>query len=299
MDAISLLNTETDSSISLIKEGIKKGIEIWIAEPGLLTLVDNDAFIVAKKIINDRLEIGDEKEFPLEYFDFYFIRQDPPFDLNYVSNCYLLEIHKKFHKKPLFINDPSGIKDFTEKIFPLYFKKFMPSTMITGNFTSFKSMLLKFKKVILKPLYFKGGEGILKVDENDNFCKEEFDKLVSSFQSPLVVQEFLQNVRFGDKRVILIDGEPVGAINRVPKEGNYKANLHLGGIAEKTKLSTKENLICSHLKPVLKKNLLFFVGIDIIDEKLTEINVTSPTGISQINNLYNINLSQSIWDKLL
>ena len=207
--------------------------------------------------------------------------------MKYISNCYLLETHKNFHKKPYFINDPRGIKDFTEKIAPLYFHQFMPETVITYRQDILKFMLEKHKNVVIKPLYLKGGEGIFKISESDKTKFKKFESLVRKYNSPLVVQAFLENVRFGDKRVILVDGKPVGVVNRIPKSGEFKANLHLGGDAKKTNLTSKEIKICKKLKPFLNKNSLFLVGIDLIDEKLTEINVTSPTGVMQINKLYN------------
>ena len=235
----------------------------------------------------------------LENFDFFFIRQDPPFDMNYISNCYLLELHKKLNKKPFFINDPTGIKNFTEKIFPLYFHSFMPKTMVSSRFEDLKFMFKKHNSLVFKPLYCKGGEGIYKFSRKDKNALTTFQKLLSKYKSPVVVQEFIENVKYGDKRVILINGKVVGAVNRIPKSGAFKANLHLGGTASKTKLSEKEKNICKKLGSVLKANKLFFVGIDLIDQRLTEINVTSPTGIVQLEELYNINVSKLIWKELL
>ena len=165
---------------------------------------------------------------------------------------------------------------------------------------SFNYLLKKYKKVVIKTLFNKGGEGVEKVDiKNLNEANNEFMKLINKYQVPVVVQKFIENVKSGDKRIILLDGNPVGFINRIPPKGHFKANLHLGGRAEATQLSNKEKKICKSLKKILKNEKLFFVGIDLIDETLTEINVTSPTGIVQIKELSGINIAKKIWDKLI
>ncbi len=299
MDPFSSLSIENDSSVSLIRRGLELGIDIWVAQQNNLTFYDNKLSILANRIKDPKLKVSESKETFVEEFDFFFLRQDPPFNMNFISNCYLLEIHKKLYKKPFFINDPSGIKNFTEKIFPMYFYDLMPKTMVTSNLQSFRMMVKKYKTVVVKPLYDKGGMGIYKITRNDKNTKNIFNKVLRTYRSPVVVQEFIPKVSQGDKRVIIIDGLPMGVINRIPKSGEFKANLHLGGYAKKTNLTKKEKEICHKLKPTLKKNKLFFVGIDLIDEKLTEINVTSPTGINQINEIYNINLQTLIWDKIL
>jgi len=299
MDPIKKLNYETDSTISLIKNGLKIGIDVWITEPKELTLFNGRTFFNARQIIGQDLKIKKSKEVLLENFDFFFIRQDPPFDMNYITNCYLLEIHKESRKKPYFVNDPTGIKNFTEKIFPMYFKELMPRTMVTSSRKSFDGMLNRYGKLVLKSLYNKGGEGVHKISKDDKNAHKVFQEIVVKYKTPIVVQQFLNKVSKGDKRVIIIDGTPVGVVNRVPKPGEFKANLHLGAKAERTTLTKREKQICSKLKPILKKNNLFFVGIDLINEKLTEINVTSPTGITQIDQLYQTNLSNLIWKKLL
>ena len=298
MDPLSKLNPETDTTISLIKSGIECGIDIWVSEPQDLSINNNMVYTLASNIFNYNFKKGKKIEKQLEEFDFYFIRQDPPFNMNYISNCYLLEIHKKNSQKPFFINDPSGIKNFTEKVFPLYFHNFMPNTLITSNKVQFSKFLDKYKSVVIKPLYLKGGEGIEKVSSDKPNPVKTFNRILKNFKSPLVIQEFIEKVKFGDKRVILIDGNPHGVLNRVPKTGEFKANLHLGGKAEKSNLTKKERNICNKLRPTLKKYNLFFVGIDLIGEQLTEINVTSPTGINQINQLYELDLGSRIW-KLL
>ncbi len=298
IDSLSLLNLETDSSLDIIKEGLKLGVNVWITDPKDLTFYAGRIFYTACKVKNVSLKLYKPKKMFLENFDFFFIRQDPPFDMNYISNCYLLELHKKFNKKPFFINDPTGIKNFTEKIFPLYFHRLMPKTMVSWSVEALKFMFKKHDILVVKPLYCKGGEGIFKFSRNDKHAIPTFQELLSKYKSPVVIQEFIENVKYGDKRVILVNGKAVGAVNRIPRKGAFKANLHLGGTAGKTTLSKKENDICQKLASVLKANKLFFVGIDLIDQKLTEINVTSPTGLIQLKELYKINISKLIWEEL-
>ena len=299
MDPLSSLNYTTDTTIAIMKHALSRGIDVWISQPEKLIYRDGKMTIRCQKIVDNSLSVAKSEEISLEDFNIFFIRQDPPFDMNYISNCYLLEIHKQKHKNPIFINDPSGIKNFTEKIFPLYFHKLMPYTIISSCVDVFNEALNKHESLIVKPLYNKGGEGIIKIDLQDVEASIKFTKIVKKYKSPVVIQEFLENVKLGDKRVILIDGDPVGIVNRVPKRGDFKANLHLGGEAKKTSLTNKEREICILLKKELMKNKLFMVGIDLISEKLTEINVTSPTGITQIDELYGFNLSEKILDRIL
>lgn len=300
MDPLENLNFDSDTTINLIKEAIDRNIDVWIGHPKNLSFSNENASIVAKKVFNSNLNFGKSKILKLNEIDFYFIRQDPPFDMSYLTNCYLLELHKRFNKKPFFVNDPSGIKNFTEKIFPLYFYKLMPKSCVTEDEEIFLKMLHKYKRLVVKTLYNKGGEGVVKVsDENKKKAINEFLEIKKKYSVPVVVQEFLDGVIYGDKRVILIDGKPEGVINRIPKKGEFKANLHLGGEAKQTTLTKKEKKICMEIKKTLKKEKLFFVGIDLINEKLTEINVTSPTGIVQILNLSGIDLAKKLWQKLL
>ena len=301
MDPFNKLNIKTDSTISIIKEALILGIRVYVSNPNDLTLVQKNAFVNFKEVtlINSKFSFSKQKNSSINKFDYFFIRQDPPFDLKYLTNCYLLELHQKFNKKPRFINDPGGIKNFTEKICPIYFDSLMPKTLVTSDEKTFKETLLKKKTLILKTLYNKGGEGVIKVEKNDKNSLSKFKELIGKYKVPVVIQDFVSKVSKGDKRVILIDGQPVGLVNRVPQRGQYKANLNLGGKAEISELSKKELEICRKIKPFLLKNKLFFVGIDLIDEKLTEINVTSPTGIVQIQQLTGVNIAKKLWDKLL
>ena len=301
MDPLDKLNIKSDSTISIIKEAFKRDLDVWVASPDKLTIKKSCVFLMCQKLneISPQITLNESQPFNANEFDFFFIRQDPPFDMNYLTNCYLLELHQEFNKRPHFINCPRGIKNFTEKIFPIYFSDLMPKTLITSDEKVFKEALANKQILILKTLYNKGGEGVIKVEKKDKNSLKKFKELIDNYKVPVVIQDFISKVSEGDKRVILIEGEPVGLINRIPKGGNYKANLHLGAKAEVSKLTKKELEICRKIKPFLLKNKLFFVGIDLIDEKLTEINVTSPTGIVQIQQLTGVNIAKRLWDKLL
>ena len=301
MDSFNKLNIKTDSTISIIKEALNFGIKVYVNNPDDLTLEKNSVYtnFTDVGLKGSKLSFGKIKRSNINKFDYFFIRQDPPFDLNYLTNCYLLELHQKFNEKPMFINDPGGIKNFTEKICPIYFSNLMPKTLVTSDEKIFKDTLSRKKILILKTLYNKGGEGVVKVEKKDKNSLKRFKELIEAYKVPVVIQDFVSKVSDGDKRVILIEGEPVGIINRVPKIGQYKANLHLGGKAEISLLTKKEQEICKKIKPFLLENKLIFVGIDLIDEKLSEINVTSPTGIVQIKELTGVNVARILWSKLL
>ena len=305
MDEFEKINIATDSSYLLAKESLSRNFSTFHLLPGnvhifeneiilncsVLTLTEKNGIFFNEKIITKKLSD----------FDFFFIRQDPPFDMGYVTNTYLLELSEKREKnqKPFFVNSPTGIRNFTEKIFPLYFKNIIPKTFITKNEKLIKTIINKYKKVVVKPLYDKGGSGVDVVSTNNSSGQKTLKSITKNFTERIIIQEFLKKVQTGDKRVILFDGVPVGCINRVPKKGSFKANLHLGGTAEITTLTRKEKKICQTIKKYLVKNKFFFVGIDIIDEKLTEINVTSPTGLVQINQLYNTKIEKLFWDMLI
>lgn len=305
MDPIEKINKETDSTYLIAREALKRNFRVFHCSPEKVMIKENEVVVNCSSwILNNKNKIITEKKnilSKINNFNFFFIRQDPPFNMDYITNTYLLELVQRnsIFRKPFFVNSPHGIRNFSEKIYPLYFKQLIPKTTITSDLNVIKSFLKEYKKVVVKPLYNKGGEGIFLLGIDTNFKKDLFVKITNNFQTPIILQKYLSKVKKGDKRVVLLDGNPIGCINRVPNKGSFKANLHLGGIAQKTKLTNKEKDICKKLKPSLKKNGFFFTGIDIIDEKLTEINVTSPTGLTQINDLYGINIETKFWDKLI
>ncbi len=299
MDPLNKINVDTDSTIALIRKALHMGIDVWVTTPNAVSFKENRAEVNAQFVQNNDLKLNFYTKHNLDYFDYCFIRQDPPFDINYLTNLYLLEIHNQNYKKPFFVNNPSGIKNFTEKIFPFYFESLTPYSVISCEEKIFSNMLDEFGAVVLKTLYNKGGKGIYKVTKFDKKGKKLFQDITNNFNSQIVIQEFIDDVIKGDKRILLINGKAEGVVNRIPKPGQFKANLHLGGRAEKTFLTKQENQICKKLSSKLIKHKLFFVGIDVINEKLTEVNVTSPTGIVQIENLYGIDFCEIFWKKLL
>ena len=210
MDPFNKLNIKTDSTISIIKEALNFGIKVYVNNPDDLTLEKNSVFTNCTDISlkGSKLSFGKIKRFNINKFDYFFIRQDPPFDLNYLTNCYLLELHQKFNEKPRFINDPGGIKNFTEKICPIYFSDLMPKTLITSDEKIFKDKLSRKKILILKTLYNKGGEGVVKVEKKEKNSLKKFKELIEAYKVPVVIQDFVSKVSDGDKRVILIEGEP-------------------------------------------------------------------------------------------
>tara|TARA_B100000963_G_C22527356_1_gene625966 strand:- start:232 stop:1179 length:948 start_codon:yes stop_codon:yes gene_type:complete len=298
MDPLEKLNLNSDSSIALIKKGLYLGNKIWTAAPEKISFSRKSAYVLAHQILDDKFTKGSLERICLDQFDFFFIRQDPPFDINYLTNLYALELHNSFQKKPLFINHPSSIKNFTEKIFPFYFHDLMPYSVISSDEEVFKEIQKEHGTLVLKTLYNKGGEGIYKVQNLNHKSLSLFREMTNNYKTAIVIQVYVDEVKYGDKRVLLLDGEPMGVVNRVPQKGEFKANLHLGGKAFKSSLTKKEKIICKRLSQTLKKSKLFFVGIDIINEKLTEINVTSPTGIVQLEKLYKIDFCKVFWDKL-
>ena len=214
--------------------------------------------------------------------------------MNYITSTYLLEFLKP---STVVVNSPTSIRNFSEKISAFKFKEFMPPTIVSQNLQIIKNFLIRHKNIIVKPLYGNGGEGINKYAAENNKFEEAFKDL-SILQEPLMIQKYIPEINEGDRRIILIDGEYVGSVARIPMKNSIKANFHAGGTAKKTGLVRRDKEICFALSEFLKENQLFFVGIDVIGDYLTEINVTSPTGMKQINKLNDTNLEKIFWDKL-
>ena len=304
MDPLEKVNKETDSTYLLALESLKRGYKSMYCNPIDVSINQNKLMIEASELELKSSEIkikyNTKKAMSISNFDVVLIRQDPPFNMEYITNGYFLDIsNHKETKRPLFINDPRGIRNFSEKIYPLYFKKFIPNTTITCKENIISDFIKKNKKVVVKPLYEKGGDGIFMLDVKTKNLKSLIKKNTQNYTKPLIFQKYLSAVKNGDKRILLINGRPVGCVNRVPRKGSFIANLHLGSTAKKTNLTNKEIQICKELKPSLIKNGFFFVGIDVIDQKLTEINVTSPTGIKHINELSGLRIEAEFWDEVM
>ena len=301
MDPIENIDLNFDTSFLLIMEAQKRGYDIFYYNPIDLEY-DNNVLKAWGFFINvfDKNDshfkyISEEKELiNLSDMDVILIRQDPPFDMNYITSTYLLE---QLPSSTVILNNPISIRNSAEKIYPIKFQKYMPPTIITQNIETIKKFLEENKDIVTKPLYGNGGEGIFRskiedlrlqgIDENKNLLNE-----------PIMAQKYIPEIIEGDRRIILIDGEYVGSVARIPQDNNLKANFHAGGKPRRTDLVYRDKEICDALSNDLKKKNLFLVGIDIIGNYLTEINVTSPTGLKQINKLNNVKLEKIYWDKL-
>ncbi len=301
MDSLDNINKETDSTLALIEEANKRKFNIFIYTVDNLYLEDNKIKAYASKVleinINKENFLNLEKNISinLNTFNFLLIRQDPPFDMQYITATYLLE---KLPDSCLILNKPSSIRDCPEKLFVMDFFHLMPPTLISKNFNKIYSFIKKFKKVVVKPLYGNGGANVFYLNEKDPNLNIIVENLISG-KEHVITQKFIEKVKLGDKRILLINGKPVGAVNRIPKKNQIRANLHIGGLARKTSLSKRDLYICNEIKSKIKDKGLFFSGIDIIDGFLTEINVTSPTCIREIDSLNKTNISKIYWDEAL
>jgi len=300
MDKIEDIDINFDSSFLIGMEAQKRNYEIFYYNPQELLYIEG--LIQANGYYIEFVE-NNTKHFKylskkilvnLQDFKYIFIRQDPPFDMNYITSTYLLDY---LPSSTIVINNPTSVRNFSEKISAFQFKEFMPPTIVSQNIEIIKNFLISYEDIVTKPLYGNGGEGIYRYTIQDNKFKDIFQNL-TILDEPLMVQKYIPEINEGDRRIILIDGEYVGSVARIPKKDSIKANFHAGGIAKKTGLVRRDEDICSALSKILRDNQLFFVGIDIIGDYLTEINVTSPTGMKQINALNNTNLEKIFWDKL-
>ena len=298
MDDIETIDFDFDSSFIIGLEGQKRNYDLFYYHPDDLFIDQGE--VKAKGFflelfdqkINYYKFLSDKTEVKLEDFKFIFLRQDPPFNMHYITSTYILDCLPKSTKV---INNPSSVRNAAEKILPFQFKEFMPPTLISQSVDEIKNFFKIHQDIITKPLYGNGGEGIQR--SQDGFL-EGIDIHSDYLEMPIMVQKYIPEICEGDRRIIFFDGDYVGSVARIPLEGSIKANFHAGGKAKKTGLVFRDQQIIEVLGKELKKMDLFFVGIDIIGNYLTEINVTSPTGIKQINKLNNIKLEQVFWDKL-
>lgn len=296
MDAIGSINIDSDTTFALALEAQNRGHELYYYQPQNLSLKAGEAVANIQKITlynekNNHFALKNATEELLKDMDVILMRQDPPFDMNYLTYTYLLD---KIHPKTLVVNNPTEVRNCPEKIFVCDFAKFIPPTLISADKNTAEDFLNQHVDIILKPLYAHGGQDVNRVNK-DNFAKT-FDELLGKYKTPIIAQKFIANVTKGDKRIILIDGEVAGAVNRIPPEGEILSNFVQGGTGQKTTLTKRENEICKVLKPELKKRGLILTGIDVIDGYLTEINVTSPTGIQSINRLDGVKLEEIFWN---
>jgi glutathione synthase len=300
MDSMERVNIEADSTFALALEAQARGHRLYHYFARDLTLADGALTAIARPLTVKReqgrhFELGKVETLDLARMDVVLMRQDPPFDMAYITATHLLE---HVRGKTLIVNDPVAVRNAPEKIFATHFPGLMPETLITSDRAAIEAFRAKHGDIILKPLFGNGGVGVFRLrpeDENLNALLEIFTQL---YREPIIVQRYLPAVREGDKRIILIEGEPVGAVLRVPAKGEARANLHVGGTAKKTSLTAREHDICAAIGPTLRKLGLVFVGIDVIGDYLTEINVTSPTGIQEIDRLDKVKLEALVWDAI-
>jgi glutathione synthase len=301
MDEILSININTDSTFALLLEAQNQGHEIFYYLPQELILDGKKLFasvkqITLQKTLSAHCQILNSKKTDLTNFDVILVRQDPPFNMNYITSTYLLE---KIQDKILILNNPSEIRNCPEKILVTDFIDLTPKTIVTSNLEAIKEFHQQYGKIILKPLYSCAGEGIFLIKEEEPNLAVIFEILIKQYQTPIIAQKYLPAVKNGDKRVILINGEIFGAFIRLAKEGETRSNMHVGGRAVKCDLTSRDLEICQILGPHFKKRGLFLVGIDIIGDYVTEINVTSPTGIQEISFLNNIKIEKQIIEEII
>jgi glutathione synthase len=298
MDPIETIRIAGDSTFALLLEAQARGHELLYYTPDRLSL-DGATLVAPVQALKVRdeqgshAELGAPRRMDLAEADVILLRQDPPFDLGYVTTTHLLE---RLHPKTLVVNDPRSVRDAPEKLFVMEFPELMPPTLISRDREEIVAFRARHGAVVMKPLYGNGGAAVFKIDERDVNFGSLFDLFSVTFREPWVIQKFLPAVSAGDKRIVLVDGEPLGAVNRLPVGDDIRSNMVRGGAARETDLTPREREICARIGPELKRRGLIFVGIDVIDGHLTEINVTSPTGLRAIKKLGGPDLAAAIWD---
>ncbi len=300
MDPIEGVNIDADSTFRLAEEAQARGHEMFVHTPDKLAW-DNGKVVArarpfsVRRIRGDHVHFGDELRLDLAEVDVVWLRQDPPFDMSYITTTHLLDL---IHPQTLVVNDPFWVRNYPEKLLVLQFPELTPPTMIARDLDEIRAFKALHGDIILKPLYGNGGAGVFRLDAGDRNLSSLHEMFTGFSREPLIVQKYLPAVSRGDKRVILVDGEPVGAINRVPAEGETRSNLHVGGRAEKIGLTDRDREICAAIGPLLRERGQVFVGIDIIGDWLTEINLTSPTGIQELERFDGVNIAGRIWEAI-
>lgn len=301
MDPIQGVDINADSSFRLAEEAQARGHELFFYGPDQLSyrqgrVVATAAPMELRRVQGDHVTLGEWRDIDLgSDVDVVWLRQDPPFDMHYITTTHLLD---RIHPKTLVVNDPFWVRNCPEKLLVLDFPQLMPPTTIARDLATIRAFKAEHGDVILKPLYGNGGAGVFRLDASDRNLSSLHELFTGFTREPLIVQKYLPAVTKGDKRVILVDGEPVGAINRVPAEGETRSNMHVGGRPEKVGLTDRDLEICAAIGPVLKEKGQIFVGIDVIGDHLTEINVTSPTGIQELERFDGVNVAAKIWEAI-
>ncbi|UWR99311.1 glutathione synthase [Phaeobacter inhibens] len=300
MDPITDVDINADSSFRIAEEAQARGHSLFFYGPdqlayqeGRITARGHD--MTVQRVAGTPAELGPRREVDLSDFDVVWLRQDPPFDMHYITSTHLLD---RLKGQTLVVNDPFWVRNYPEKLLVLDFPELTPPTTVARDLDTIKAFKEKHGDIILKPLYGNGGAGVFRLDANDRNLTSLHELFTGFSREPLIVQKFLPDVSNGDKRVILVDGEPVGAINRVPAAGETRSNMHVGGRPEKISLSGRDREICAAIGPLLREKGQVFVGIDVIGDYLTEINVTSPTGIQELERFDGVNIAEKIWQAI-
>jgi len=300
MDPMESVNINADSTFVLAMEAQRRGYTLWHYLPRKLSFREGRVIARARSLqvrreMGNHFTLGEEAELDLAGMDVVLMRQDPPFDMAYITATHILE---HIHPRTLVVNDPAHVRNAPEKLFVTHFDGVMPPTLISADVDAVRAFRAEHKDIIIKPLYGNGGAGVFHVKPDDENMGALLEMFTTTWREPVIVQRYVPEVRKGDKRIILVDGKAVGAVNRVPAAGEARSNMHVGGRPEKTTLSKREQEICEIIGPALKERGLIFVGIDVIGEYLTEINVTSPTGIQEINRFDGTTLERQVWDAI-
>jgi glutathione synthase len=301
MDPIHAINIDADSTFVLMLEAQARGHGLWYYTPKTLSLHGGRVVAKAQRIADIRRKPGDHvalgplEPLDLSMMDVILLRQDPPFDMAYITTTHLLE---RIHPRTLVVNDPVHVRNAPEKLFVTHFQELMPPTLITVDKDEILAFRREHKDIVVKPLFGNGGAGVFHVKPDDENLGAILEVFTLMFREPIIAQRYIPEIRKGDKRIILVDGRAAGAVSRLPQAGEARANFHAGGRAVKAELSPRERMICEAIGPALAERGLVFVGIDVIGDYLTEINVTSPTGIQEINRLSGTKIESDIWDAI-
>jgi glutathione synthase len=300
MDPIETVSIHGDSSFALALEAQKRGHRLYHYLPRHLTFKDRRvtakaAPLEVRRVEGDHFTLGERSAVDLSTMDVVLLRQDPPFDMSYITTTHVLE---HIHPKTLVVNDPASVRNAPEKLFVTHFEGLMPPTLIAHDPDEIRAFREEHKDIIVKPLFGNGGAGVFHIKPDDENLNALLELFTQFYREPVIVQRYLPEVRQGDKRVILVDGKGVGAINRVPAAGEARSNMHVGGKAVKCEMTKRDHAICEAIGPELKRLGLVFVGIDVIGDYLTEINVTSPTGIQELSRFDGIDVPAMLWDAI-
>ncbi len=300
MDPVESVDIDADTTFVLALEAQERGHDTWVYQPRELACLDGRVMARCRPMRLARRKgnhacLGEARWLDLACLDAVLMRQDPPFDMAYITATHLLE---KIHPRTLVVNDPAGVRNAPEKLFATEFEGVMPPTLITGSAEAIRSFRADHGDIVVKPLYGNGGAGVFHLAPGDENLASLLEMFESASREPLMVQAYLPEVRRGDKRIVLIDGEPAGVINRVPPEGESRSNMHVGGRPERAELSPRDREICRIIGPELVRRGMVLVGIDVIGTWLTEINVTSPTGLQEINRFDGVKLEARVWDSI-